>query len=79
MDQKPDGPRAAGYLFLMSRADRTELKRRAAAEGMAVQGYLERAVFGYSGAQREPGRPVKNRHQPPLDGLSEADTSRRTG
>ena len=79
MNQKPDGPRAAAFLFKMSRGDHAALKRRAAEDGTTIQGYLERVVFGLSGIPREAGRPVKHSPQRALEGLEVSETMRKTG
>lgn len=76
-----DNPRAAGYLFRMSRADRKRLKRNAEERGLTIQGYLENLVFGYDGAPREPGRPRHDREQAAFDLTSpdEGAILQRTG
>lgn len=65
-----DGPRAAGVLFRMSRADREALKERAADAGCdTIQQYLELVALGRRTEPLPSGRPRNpQRERLPLSG-----------
>jgi hypothetical protein len=67
--QGSEAQKPSHYLFRMSRSDKERLKRRAAAEGMTIQAYLEHTALGYERPlSRPPGRPRQHEEiQEPFD------------